>query len=67
MSANPIISCASAVVQAGLKQVLVDCDRETWNMDVGQIENKITGHTRAIMIVHIYGLTVDIDPVLNIA
>jgi len=62
-----IISCAAAVVRAGATPVLVDSDPVTWNMDVGQIEKKITPRTRAIMVVHIYGLPVDMDPVLELA
>jgi perosamine synthetase len=62
-----IISCAAAVVRAGATPVLVDCDRLTWNMDVNQIEDKITPRTKAIMVVHIYGLPVDMNPILALA
>jgi perosamine synthetase len=62
-----IISCAAAVVRAGAVPVLVDCDPDTWNMDVNQIEDRITARTKAIMAVHIYGLPVDMDPVIDIA
>ncbi len=62
-----IISCAGAVVRAGGTPVVVDCDPRTWNMDVEQIESLITPRTRAIMVVHIYGLPVDMDPLLEIA
>lgn len=62
-----IISCASAIVKMGAIPVLVDSDLQTWNMDVNQIENKITSKTKAIMMVHIYGLPVDIDAVITIA
>jgi len=62
-----IISCAAAIVRAGATPVMVDCDPVTWNMDVHQIESKISDKTKAIMIVHIYGLPVDIDPVLVLA
>jgi perosamine synthetase len=62
-----IISCAQAVVKAGAKPVLVDCDYRTFNMIVEDIEKKITPKTKAIMVVHIYGLPVDMDPVLEIA
>jgi len=62
-----IISCAAAVIRAGATPVLVDADPQTWNMDVSQIEEKITPNTRAIMVVHIYGLPTDMDPVLEIA
>ncbi len=62
-----IISCAAAIVRAGAIPVLVDSNPVTWNMDVNQIEAKITSRTKAIMVVHIYGLPVDMDPVLALA
>jgi perosamine synthetase len=46
---------------------LVDSDIHTWNMDVNQIEAKITSRTKAIMVVHIYGMPVDMDSVLALA
>lgn len=62
-----IISCALAIVYNYGRPVLVDCDPRTWCMDVRQIEEKITAHTKAIMPVHIYGHPVDMDPVLDLA
>jgi perosamine synthetase len=62
-----IISCISHVIRAGAKPVLVDSDPVTWNMAVDQIRAKITKKTKAIMAVHIYGLPVDMDPILRIA
>jgi len=62
-----IISCASAALRLGAKPVLVDSEPETWNMDVTQIEGKITDRTKAIMPVHIYGHPVDMDPVMELA
>lgn len=62
-----IISCAAAVIRLGCVPVLVDCDPITWNMDVTRIEARITPRTRAIMVVHTYGLPVDMAPVLAIA
>ena len=67
MPAFTIISCAAAVVRAGALPVLVDSDPVTWNMDVAAIEGKITTRTRAIMVVHIYGLPVDMDPLIAVA
>ncbi|MBS1505284.1 MAG: DegT/DnrJ/EryC1/StrS family aminotransferase [Bacteroidetes bacterium] len=61
-----IISPALSIVRAGATPVLVDCDPATWNMDVHQIEAKITPKTKAILVVHIYGLPVDMDPVLQL-
>ncbi len=62
-----IISCISQIVRNGAKPVLIDSDPVTWNMDVNQLESKLTPRTKAIMVVHIYGLPVDIDPILDIA
>src|SRR6266404_8589381 len=62
-----IISCASAIVRAGAVPVVVDCQRDTWNIDPALIASKITARTKAIMVVHIYGLPVDMDPVIELA
>ncbi len=67
MPTSTIISCAAAVVRAGAKPVLVDCDPDTWNMDIGAVESRITPRTRAVMAVHIFGLPVDMDPLLALA
>jgi len=62
-----IISCAAAILRAGATPVLVDADPLTWNMDVTRIEERITIRTKAIMAVHIYGLPVDMEPLLSLA
>jgi perosamine synthetase len=62
-----IISCALAVVRAGATPVLVDADRDTWCMDVAQVEAKVTPRTKAIMPVHIYGHPVDMQPLVELA
>ena len=62
-----IISCALAVIRAGAVPVYVDADLETWNMQIDDIEPLINSRTKAIMAVHIYGITVDMDPLLKIA
>ncbi|MEY2577386.1 MAG: perosamine synthetase [Verrucomicrobiota bacterium] len=67
MPAFTIICCASAITRVGAVPVLVDADPLTWNMDVSQIESKITSRTKAIMVVHIYGLPVEMDKVLDLA
>ena len=61
-----IISPAQSIVRAGAIPVLVDSDPVTWNMDVTQIESKITPKTKAILVVHIYGLPVDMDPIISL-
>lgn len=67
MPAFTIISCAAAIIRAGLVPVLVDAEPRTWNMDVSRIEAKLTAKTKAIMVVHIYGLPTNMAPVLELA
>ena len=62
-----IISCIGQIIRLGAKPVLVDCDEKTWNIKVEDIESRITSRTKAIMIVHIYGLPVDVNPILALA
>lgn len=62
-----IISCAAAIVRAGAVPVVVDCNSVTWNMNVDQVEARITPRTKAIMVVHIFGLPVDMRPLLALA
>lgn len=67
MPSFTIISCGQALIKAGVKPVLIDSELDTFNMKVENIEAKISPKTKAIMVVHIYGLPVDMDPVLEIA
>jgi perosamine synthetase len=67
MPSFTIISCAISVIKFGGIPVLVDIEPETWNMDITQVESKITNKTKAIMAVHMYGHPVDIDPLLVLA
>ncbi len=62
-----IISCAAAVVRAGATPVLVDCDPHTFNMGADAVAARITGRTKAVMVVHLYGLPVDMDPLMDLA
>jgi perosamine synthetase len=61
------VSTANAVVYCGAKPVFVDSDQETWNLDPKLIELLITPKTKAIIVVHLYGHPVDMDPVMSIA
>jgi len=66
MPAFTIISPALSVIRAGGVPVLVDSEADSWNMDVSLIESRITSKTKAILVVHTYGLPVDVDPVLDL-
>ncbi len=62
-----IASCAFAVIYCGAKPVFVDSEVDTWNIDPGEIEEKITRETKAIMPVHTYGHPCDMERILKIA
>lgn len=62
-----IISCAMAVTKLGGVPVLIDSDLTTWNMKADEIEARITKKTKAIMVVHLYGLPVVMDKILEVA
>ncbi len=62
-----IISCLNQIIRCGAIPVFVDCDLETWNMNVADVEKKITNKTKIILAVHIYGLAVDMPKLLRLA
>lgn len=64
---HTFIATAEAILLTGAKPVFVDIEPATYLMDVSQVEAKINEHTRAILPVHLYGQTVDMDPLLALA
>lgn len=58
--ANTFIATAEAVVRAGASVVFADCD-ENFLIDPAQVQHKLTGRTRAVIAVHLYGQTAPID------
>lgn len=62
-----IISCAAPLPGLGLNPVFVDCDPHTFNMRPEDVSAAITERTSAILVAHVYGLPVDIDPILALA
>ncbi|NDG54296.1 MAG: DegT/DnrJ/EryC1/StrS family aminotransferase, partial [Flavobacteriia bacterium] len=65
--ANTFVGTVFPVVKTGATPVLVDCEKETFNMDVSLIEEVITKKTKAIMPVHLYGQPAEMDSILKIA
>ncbi|MCC7071717.1 MAG: DegT/DnrJ/EryC1/StrS aminotransferase family protein [Deltaproteobacteria bacterium] len=56
-----------SVIYQGAKAVPIDCEPGTWNMNPALLEAKITPRTKAIMVVHLFGHPVDMDPVMAVA
>jgi dTDP-4-amino-4,6-dideoxygalactose transaminase len=56
-----------AIARLGATPVLVDIDPATYNLDVAQVEARVTSRTRAIIPVHLYGQMADMDAVMRIA
>jgi len=61
------ISTANVVEHLGGKVVFCDIDLKTFNIDIAQIESKITSRTKAILPVHLFGLSADMDPIMDLA
>jgi perosamine synthetase len=55
------IATANAIKYTGARPVFIEADASTWNLDLHQVECKITSHTKAIIVVHTYGHPVDMD------
>ncbi len=64
---NTFIATALAVSRTGARPVFVEPDWKTYNIDPDGIEEKITGRTKAIMAVHLYGQPADMDPINAVA
>jgi perosamine synthetase len=61
------VATANPVVYCGAQPVFVDAEPRTWNMDPERVVEVITPRTRGIVVVHLYGHPVDMDPILELA
>ncbi len=57
----------NAVINIGAKPVLVDCDTETWTIDLNKVSKVISKKTKALLPVHIYGQPSKIDEIIDFA
>jgi dTDP-4-amino-4,6-dideoxygalactose transaminase len=64
---HTFIATVEAILLSGARPVFVDVDPDTCLMDVAQVEAAITPRTRAVLPVHLYGQTVDMDPLLALS
>jgi perosamine synthetase len=62
-----MIATVNAVAYMGATPVLVDSEPNTWNIDMNQVADKITGKTKLVVPVHTYGHPVDMDPLMALA
>ena len=61
------ISTANVVEQLGGKVVFCDINLDSFNLDISQIEDKITTKTKVILPVHLFGLPVEMDPIIELS
>jgi len=61
------IASVNAITYTGAKPVFVDSLMDTWQVDPKEIEKKITKNTKAIIVVHLYGLSCDMDSIMALA
>ena len=61
------VATSSAVSALGAKSVFADIRPDTYNLDPSELERRVTPRTRAIIVVHLYGLSADMDPILAFA
>ena len=66
MPSFTIISCALAILEAGAKPILADCELDTWCIKTDEIKKKITSRTKAILIVHMFGHPANMDEIKEI-
>lgn len=64
---NTFFATAEAVSLTGAKPIFVDNNHESYNIDVNKIEEKITENTKAIIPVHLYGQSSDLDPIVKLS
>ena len=67
VSSSTNMACAFSISHCNAKPVPIDIHKKTWQMNTSLIEGKITKKTKAIMVVHLFGQTVDMDPVMKLA
>ncbi len=58
-----IISCLSAILRSGAKPIFCDVNKDSWNMTLDEVEKSFTKRTKAVLMVHLYGLTAEAEKI----
>ena len=67
MPSFTIISCATAIIEAGGKPILVDCYHDTWCLNIEEVKKRISKRTKAILVVHMFGHPAEMDTIKKIS
>ena len=67
LPAFTFVATSSAVSALGAKPAFADTRPETYNLDASELARRVTPRTRAIIVVHLYGLAADMDPIVSFA
>ncbi len=65
--ANTFIATSEAITMTGARIVFVDCNKDTYNIDIDKLEQAITGKTKIIIPVHLYGQPAQMDKIMDVA
>jgi dTDP-4-amino-4,6-dideoxygalactose transaminase len=65
-TAYTFVATIGAIVRLGAKPVFVDIDADTFNVNPSQIEAAFTSRTKAVIPVHLFGLSADLDPIMEL-
>ena len=66
-AANSFIATSEAITMTGARAIFVDCNDKTYNMDINKIEGVVSGKTKAIIPVHLYGQPANMSEIMGIA
>src|SRR6478736_768963 len=61
------VATAEVIALLGLTPVFIDVEDDTFNIDVNQLESKVTSKTKAIVPVHLFGQCADMEKILSVA